>query len=62
MSEEMIHIIEDYALMEDFLLHVYDSLESKRPMPSRVPLLNNTLITDALSKICEHLSPIAVGA
>lgn len=50
MNDRLIEIVEDYALLEDFLLSL-----SSGEVPSRIPSLHNTLLMDALGVVCERL-------
>jgi hypothetical protein len=54
--EKLINIIEDHALIEEFLLEVRSSIKLGKPLPELVPSLNDTLMMDALGDICEALA------
>ena len=55
MSDELMSLIQDYALIEDFLLNVSHCIVAGSDMPDHIPMLNNGLLTDTLGVICEKL-------
>ena len=57
-SDRLINIIEDHALMVHAIDSIYCALENGTPMPNFIPVLNDTLITDQLSRIAEALNKV----
>ena len=55
-SDRVINIIEDHESIVQTLDAICCALENGTPMPNFIPVLNDTLVTDQLSKICEALS------
>ena len=52
-NNRTIEIIEDNALIGDFLNQMLLCLKKGKKMPSRIPVLNDLSKTDTLSEICE---------
>ena len=57
-NNKLTAIIEDHALIEDFIHHMSDNIIEKKPMPDRIPSLNDSFLMDALSTICEHITAL----
>ena len=55
-SDRVINIIEDHESIVQTLDGIVSALENDKPLPNFIPVLHDTLITDHLSKICEHLN------
>lgn len=55
-SDRVINIIEDHESIVQTLDAICCALENGTPMPNFIPVLNDTLVTDQLSKICEALN------
>ena len=55
MEEHLIRIVEDHALIEEFLTHLAWCLKNGKQIPSHIPALNDSMTMDALSTICEEL-------
>lgn len=54
-DEHVIRIIEDHALVEEFLIHLAWCLKNGKHIPERVPTLNDGMVMDALGDICQRL-------
>lgn len=54
-QDQLIRIIEDHALTEEFIINVSRRLQEGKPMPD-VPTLNSSIMMDALGNICEALA------
>lgn len=55
-NDRVINIIEDHESIVQTLDGIVSALENGTPMPNYIPVLHDTLITDHLSTICEHLN------
>ncbi|MBR1449542.1 MAG: hypothetical protein IJ588_12455 [Prevotella sp.] len=55
-DNRLIDIIEDHALIVDFIDHVACGIENGSAMPEFVPVLNDGVVTDNLSKIAETIT------
>lgn len=61
-DRDVISIIEDYALLEDFLLHVSRCVKSGAPVTDHIPSLSNSVLMDAVGNICEGLNGVMGSA
>ena len=52
---KIIEIIEDHALLCAILCSIAHSLKTGAPLPNHLPCLNDGVMTDILSSICERL-------
>lgn len=57
-NNELRHIVEDHALIEDFIVHVSANIQEGKPMPEHIPSLHNALMMDALGNICECITKL----
>lgn len=55
-SNRIIDIIEDHESIVQTVDAICCALENNTPMPQYIPVLNNLVVTDQLSKICEALN------
>lgn len=60
-NDRVLDDIEDYTLIEDFVLHLSRRLREGTSLPSHIPSLHNTMLMDALSSICEHITKLRKG-
>ena len=54
-DERLIEIIEDRALMEEFIVRLSWCIKNDKPIPDYIPCLSNDLVIDSLGIICEKL-------
>ena len=57
-SERTLNIIEDHALIVHTIDSICTALENGTEMPNFIPILNDTLVTDQLGRICEHFTSL----
>jgi len=57
-GNRFLDIIEDYANITHFIDSLACALENGSDLPNFVPVLNDTLITDHLSKIAEAINKL----
>lgn len=55
-NDRIINIIEDHESIVQVLDQIYTALKGGKPMPNYIPLLNDAIVTDQLSVICEELN------
>lgn len=55
-SERMINIIEDHAMIVHAIDSIACAIKNGTAMPNFIPVLNDTVVTDHLSKICECIN------
>lgn len=55
MDESVLHIIEDHALVEDFIFRLSRRLQEGKPVPEDIPCIHSSLMMDALGNICEYI-------
>ena len=55
-DNRIIDIIEDHESIVQTLGAISIALRTNKPLPNFIPVLNDTLVTDYLSDICEHLN------
>ena len=56
-EKKVIEIIEDHARLCDVINQIYCAIQDIRvPYPNHIPLFNDTLLTDQISTIIEHLA------
>lgn len=60
-NDRVVNIIEDHESIVQTLDGIVSALENNTPMPNFIPVLHDTLITDHLSKICEHFNKNSHG-
>lgn len=53
-QDQLIRIIEDHALTEEFVITLSRHLQEGKSLPD-VPTLNSSIMMDALGNICEAL-------
>lgn len=54
-DNRLIDIVEDHAIICDVLVRINIALSSGRDLPYVIPVLNDTEMTDHLTRIVEHL-------
>lgn len=57
-NDRIVNIIEDHARVCDVLSTISYALEEGSAMPNYLPCLNDAVVTDQLSKICEHFTDL----
>ena len=57
-SERLLNTIEDHALMVHTIDSICCALENGTPMPNFIPVMNDAVVTDQLSKIAEALNKV----
>lgn len=57
-NERIANIIEDYALMRHTIDCIGYALKEGKDMPNYIPVMNDGVITDQLSKICETITTL----
>lgn len=57
-SERLIDIIEDHANMVHTIDAICTAIENDTEMPNFIPVMNDTLVTDQLGKICETITTL----
>lgn len=56
MKNKLIQKIEDFARVSDTIDAICCSLENGTEMPNFIPVCNDTILTDQLTKIAEHIN------
>ena len=54
----LIDIVEDHAMIVHTIDSIACSIENGTEMPNFIPVLNDTLVTDQLGKICETITKL----
>lgn len=57
-NDRLMNIIEDHAMIVHTLDSISTALENGTAMPNFIPVLNDTVVTDQLSRICEKLNKV----
>jgi len=59
-SEKLIRNIEDFARVRDFLDSLCCAIENNSDMPNFIPMCNDGMLTDQLTKIAEKIGNMPV--
>jgi len=54
----IVDIVEDHESITQTLDAIATAIESGEPMPTMIPILNDLVVTDQLSKICETITEL----
>jgi hypothetical protein len=58
-SKDIIEIVEDYTRVTDYLGNLCCAIENpKVEMPNFIPVCNDSLVTDRLTTITEHIKDL----
>lgn len=57
-NRKVISVIEDHVRVCDTLDSICCAIENGTEMPNYIPVCNDTLVTDQLSKICETITKL----
>lgn len=58
MDDRIVDIIEDHTMMAHAIDSICCALENGEEMPNYIPMMNDTLVTDQLGRICEHINKL----
>lgn len=57
-SKEILDIIQDHARVTDTLDMICSAIENGIDMPNFVPVCNDVMVSDQLTKICETITEL----